>query len=567
MKPLTVKTMLGMGDNLWSRPIVRALARQHELTLITPWPQCYIDLAIEHGIEFARADTHLRTQAENIVRFDQPQELAPGVVVRWKPPWRSQTPGDRPPLSSPREPAFRLAYDPREIRKGTTHHDSLEASAKAFLNGAGVSPADIALKIPETWQAQADELLQCWVNQYGKPVVLIRPPTVRSEWLNSARNCDPIALQQIIDLLAPDYTLVGIAHLKRDAEWLARPEPRGLDVECYSGELPLEVLLGLMRRTWSIGANGFLLPMAIAMGGPAYVLFGGNWGYNAPENLLHPAYDLSRIGWSVPDRPCAGCIDGTHTCDKRIDPERLRMEFDAWRARQSTDEVAMGNALRTSTFGRAYYEEHKAAGLDYLGHGDWQRRYGAWLASVLGWTGMPVLDVGCACGSILKGFVHAGVDAHGVDVNEHMIALGRAEWPELAHRLACCDAVNLHPFSRASFGGIHSAQVAEHWRPELVPHILAELRRIARHETLMFLCMDTSDLYLRQGRTVAKEDPTHFCVEPMDWWRDQLSAADWEDRTKDFRPRLIAHPLSMLVGSTSDSRAKYDWDFLVLEAS
>ena len=32
-----------------------------------------------------------------------------------------------------------------------------------------------------------------------------------------------------------------------------------------------------------------------------------------------------------------------------------------------------------------------------------------------------------------------------------------------------CDAVNLHLFGDGSWDAVHTAQVAEHWRPELVP--------------------------------------------------------------------------------------------------
>jgi len=60
--------------------------------------------------------------------------------------------------------------------------------------------------------------------------------------------------------------------------------------------------------------------------------------------------------------------------------------------------------LNSRGFTRAYYEEHRAAGLDYLGFGDWQRNYGRWLAESLHLKGKHVLDVGCACGSILRGF-------------------------------------------------------------------------------------------------------------------------------------------------------------------
>ena len=52
--------------------------------------------------------------------------------------------------------------------------------------------------------------------------------------------------------------------------------------------------------------------------------------------------------------------------------------------------------LHATGYGEQYYTEHVLAGLDYCGHGDWQRDYAAWLADVFSWRGQRVLDVGCA---------------------------------------------------------------------------------------------------------------------------------------------------------------------------
>jgi SAM-dependent methyltransferase len=258
-------------------------------------------------------------------------------------------------------------------------------------------------------------------------------------------------------------------------------------------------------------------------------------------------------------------VNGKHACNKAINPDRLLEEFSRWRAAQVGTETAMGSVLSTRAFAATYYEEHRAAGLDYLGHGEWQQNYAVWLADVFGWRGRPVLDVGCACGSIAKGFLDAGVDIAAIDVSEDMVGRGRATWQGLAPRLHVCDAVNLHLFGDGAFAGLHSAQVAEHWKPALVPHILQEAARVLQPGGLFFCCMDTAELYERQSRKAELEDPTHYCIRPLDWWREAFGAAGFRDRTAEFLPRLLAHPRSMLAGSTSGSRAKYDWDFLVAE--
>ena len=111
-----------------------------------------------------------------------------------------------------------------------------------------------------------------------------------------------------------------------------------------------------------------------------------------------------------------------------------------------------------------------------------------------------VLDVGCACGAVLRGLGDAGAIVQGVDLSEYMIQLGREKWPDMAPLLKVADAVNLHSFEDGHWDAIHTAQVAEHWRPELVPLVLRELHRVTASGGLLFCALDTEELFARQGR-------------------------------------------------------------------
>lgn len=215
--------------------------------------------------------------------------------------------------------------------------------------------------------------------------------------------------------------------------------------------------------------------------------------------------------------------------------------------------AAVTPGLTSRHYTRAYYEEHRCAGLDYLHCGEWQIRYAKWLASAFEPVGSKVLDVGCACGANLRGMVAAGLDGVGVDLSQFMVDLGRITWPDMAGRLYVCDAVNLHLFDAGQFDWLHSAQVAEHWRPDLVPAILRELRRVTRPGGVLFVALDTSELFERQGRLMASEDPTHICIRPMDWWHSQLREAGWHIASSDYRRRLVEAPGSYL--------RIYDWDW------
>jgi SAM-dependent methyltransferase len=211
--------------------------------------------------------------------------------------------------------------------------------------------------------------------------------------------------------------------------------------------------------------------------------------------------------------------------------------------------MAAADLLTTTSFGEAYYHQHKEAGLDYLAHGEWQITYGRWFVEALGLRGRTLLDVGCACGSIAAGLAKAGALVSGCDANEHMIRLGRERW--LANQLFVCDATNLHYWRDRTFNTIHSAQVFEHFKPDLVPHILDELWRVTQDGGILFAALDTVEMYARQVRNLAREDATHICVKPMAWWHQQLASAGWA-LAPDLLERLRLHPESYF--------AHYDWD-------
>lgn len=194
-------------------------------------------------------------------------------------------------------------------------------------------------------------------------------------------------------------------------------------------------------------------------------------------------------------------------------------------AKMLNEEYKTDKPLSTTTLDFDYYRQHAEAGLDYLGHGGWQENYGRWLVDTYSLRNKTLLDVGCACGSIACGLAKAGALVSGIDPNEHMIHLGRSKW--LRETLKICDAVNCHYWVDSTFDFIHSNQTAEHFKPELVPHILKELRRIARVGAIMFTVLDTQELYDEEGRDPATEDATHYCIKPMAWWHEEARKAGW----------------------------------------
>lgn len=66
-----------------------------------------------------------------------------------------------------------------------------------------------------------------------------------------------------------------------------------------------------------IGGIGWIVPAAISAQIPAWIVCGGQGGFNAPELITHPSMNLDRITFAVPDNFCR-CTQREHNCDKSI---------------------------------------------------------------------------------------------------------------------------------------------------------------------------------------------------------------------------------------------------------
>jgi ubiquinone/menaquinone biosynthesis C-methylase UbiE len=169
-----------------------------------------------------------------------------------------------------------------------------------------------------------------------------------------------------------------------------------------------------------------------------------------------------------------------------------------------------------------------------------------------------VLDVGCACGAITCGMRRSRVLAMGVDLSEFMIGLGRQHFPEVP--LYVMDAVNLHAFDDHSFDAVHMQQTLEHMRPELVPFVLRELRRVTKPGGILVSFHATIDEYLRQGRIPdaaslpADHDPTHLSFWRQSQWLDACAKAGWK-YDRELWSALESHENRMLPST--------DWDGIV----
>lgn len=262
---MIVKGMKGLGDNIYQRAFVKKL--QGLVYLETPWPELYEDLK---GVNFVRAETPLRTQTKNMALQD---------AARW--------------VAAPRDTTVSVQYGTAGIVPGMR---------RCF----GVTPG--AFDLPDFGPSPV-------AGRY----MVVRPATVRAEWVAEARNPLTMYIAEAAEAArAAGYRVISVADLEPGKEWAVGKLPPADEVY-HGGEFNVRQLLALIQGAAAvIGGIGWILPAAIAMKAPAWIICGGQGGFNAPELITDEKYmDLSRIRFAVPDNLCR-CRQRQHNCDKRI---------------------------------------------------------------------------------------------------------------------------------------------------------------------------------------------------------------------------------------------------------
>ncbi|MDI3895854.1 hypothetical protein QK382_29785 [Pseudomonas aeruginosa] len=262
--------MQGLGDSVY----IRAFLKKYPNCYVeTPWPQLLNDLPVK----CVRPTTQLRTQLRNIQREQE---------------WHSPVGGGQ----------MRIHYGQMPIVQGLRKAFRCEP-AEFDLPDFGPSPVE---------------------GRY----VLVRPATVRAEWRADTRNPLPEYIASAAsEMRRRGWKVVSVADLEPGKEWAIDPLPPA-DIQFHKGELPVEQLLALLQHADAvIGGIGWIVPAAIAAKVPAWIICGGQGGYNSPEHITDKCMDLSRITFAVPDRFCR-CTLKQHNCDKRITDHDQR--FAAW---------------------------------------------------------------------------------------------------------------------------------------------------------------------------------------------------------------------------------------------
>jgi len=281
-----VKSMFGLGDNIYQRAFVKRLG---DVVIDTPWPELYEDLPVQ----FARSITNLRSQVKNI----QAQKRE---YVKWDKSGK--------------------AYNVRYLGAGIV---------QGMRRGYGFEPAEFDLP------------------DYGPPLIegeyaLIRPATVRKEWRADTRNPNPDYLCEAAEeLRAAGIKVISVADLEDRKEWLVGDMPYH-DKAYHKGQLSVKQLMALTKNAaLVVGGVGWIVPACIAYKTPAWIVCGGQGGYNHPDMITDPCMDLSNIYFAIPDNMCK-CTRKEHNCDKTITGHRE--QFRAYLASRGWDRLSPGTA-------------------------------------------------------------------------------------------------------------------------------------------------------------------------------------------------------------------------------
>lgn len=296
--PIYIEGYNGLGDNIYQRPFIHELTRIHEhIFLQTPWPQLYKDMT---NISFVNPHTTLRTQSKNVRRTNN---------ISWA-----------------NKEETKRKY-PVTIMKYTAPDLMTMNILESFAKAVNMEDLNIVMNLPKF-----DAPLPF---RTDKPICLVRPVTVRSEWVNEERNPNPEYVYEYSKMMGEKgYYVVSIADIEKDKEWALPPLPKANET-FHKGELNIEQLMTLVQTSSVLlGGVGWIVPAALATKTPAFIVLGGQGDQNAPDKITDPRVQSNHIVWATPDNFCRCStiarrgrrvnaatqkrVNATHSCDKTI---------------------------------------------------------------------------------------------------------------------------------------------------------------------------------------------------------------------------------------------------------
>jgi hypothetical protein len=285
LPPLYVVGMLGFGDNLHQRAVLRELMRTHAVTLATCHGCIYHDL-VDQGLTLTFQRAHLRTQAKL-----QAREMS---LMKAPVPTGIET---------------------RRIFYGKTEIDRCGTIMGAMFGSVGLpvpERPEFSLPVPEAWRTAIRVRMPA---TRGRPIMIHRPVTLRREWWGHARNPDLAAYDALYNAIAGRFFVISIADIEPNAEWIDGPPFQRADHYWHKGELSFPEIAALFCEAAMVFSPAGMSPiLAQAVGTPVVVVYGG---HESSRTTDRAGAHLAPTLMIDPDRPC-DCHTHRHGCDKRI---------------------------------------------------------------------------------------------------------------------------------------------------------------------------------------------------------------------------------------------------------
>ena len=312
LPPLYIKGPYGFGDTIYLRSIVKHLARRHEtIYLTTTLPEVFWDLT---NVKFVQpTENRLWTQNEHYENLNNEPDH------KWE---------NVPPGTTQRTWASFLATWIHKDAVGkkdliTTNPRGEESTTKYFENEHGITEFDFALPLKHEWIQEARKVLDS-LRTEGKKICIVRQPTTRPEWNNTARNPDMAHLQLLVNKYKDEYYFVSIAKTKKNLEWFDE-EVMGIDKKFHKGEIPLTTIFAILKLAdMVITYPDLFLVAAIAVRAKCFCIFGG---CAKPEIIIDKNMGLQNTAWVAP-APFCNCMRMDHKCRKKILAKRLIKTFE-----------------------------------------------------------------------------------------------------------------------------------------------------------------------------------------------------------------------------------------------
>lgn len=282
MADIHVRTMMGLGDCIYFRPILKTIP-PYNIVLHTSWPQVFYDIPVKR-IHLQK--TMLHSQKDN---YDE-------LITDYPP-----NPQDYYHIQ--------LSYYLKD--KGIL---------ETFFNQTcGFQPKEVN----QDFKATPKQMMIAldYIGQITKPICLIRPNTQRPEWFSWARSPKNEYIQHFINLYKDKFHFISIANIKPHHEFY---EDKPIGCDQYIEKPTYDLTIGLFALAEMVVCGpSFWLALAPAMNVNCICIFGAA---EQPDRVHDKRIQRASLKMIVPS-PFDDCHHSLKGRFKEIPIHRLEREF------------------------------------------------------------------------------------------------------------------------------------------------------------------------------------------------------------------------------------------------